>query len=82
MWSQGLHRQHRAGPRRDRPQIVETLRGKAEWKPPQYGDQTEPNDFGPPLNVNGDFEQGPVGWEGPDGVSTFLIDGPPGAARC
>ncbi len=57
-------------------QIVEVLLGKEEAKPPQQGDQTEPNDFGQPLNVNGDFEQGYRGWEAPDRVSTFLVAGP------
>ena len=42
-------------------QIAEALWGQAEWTPPQYGDEAEPNNFGKPLNVNGDFEQGPGG---------------------
>jgi hypothetical protein len=62
-------------------QIVETLRAKAEWTPPQSGQETEPNNFGAALNVNGDFEQGAAGWERPDGVSTFLLDGPPGRGK-
>ena len=57
-------------------QIVETLRGEAEWVPPQYGDEAEPEKFGKPLNRNGDFEDGWKGWDAPDGVSTFLVKGP------
>lgn len=57
-------------------QLVEFLRNKAEWKPPEYGDQAEPKDFGKPLNVNGDFETGAAGWRGPDNVSSFLIPDP------
>ncbi len=58
-------------------QIVEAVRGKAEWKPPEYGDETEPEKFGKPLNVNGDFESGKAGWRmGPDNVTTFLVADP------
>jgi hypothetical protein len=53
--------------------IVEAVRGEAEWAPPQYGDEAEPEAFGEPLNLNGDFEQGHVGWDAPDNVSTFLV---------
>ena len=59
-------------------QIVETIRGQDEWRPPEYGDEAEPKDFGKPLNVNGDFERGRSGWEHPDNVSTFLEPGPAG----
>ncbi len=58
-------------------QIVEAVRGQAEWKPPEYGDETEPEKFGKPLNVNGDFESGKAGWRmGPDNVTTFLVADP------
>jgi hypothetical protein len=57
-------------------QVVEALTGTAEWKPPEYGEETEPNSFSRPVNVNGDFEQGKPGWDAPDNVSTFLVDGP------
>ncbi len=57
-------------------QIVEAVGEKADWTRPQRGDESEPNDFSAPVNVNGDFEQGPIGWDAPDGVSTFLVDGP------
>ena len=58
-------------------QIIEAIRGKAEWKPPEYGDETEPKKFARPLNVNGDFESGKTGWKmGPDNVTTFLVDDP------
>ena len=61
-------------------QIVETLREKAEWSPPEYGDEEEPKlaELGRALNVNGDFEAGAAGWEGPDNVGTFLVEGPTG----
>jgi len=58
--------------------IVEKLRGEAEWVPPQYGDEEEPTNFGPPVNRNGSFEQGHLGWDPPDNVSTFIEKGPPG----
>jgi len=57
-------------------EIVQALRGKGEWAPPQYGDEVEPKNFGKPLNRNGDFESGADGWEKPDNVSTFIVDGP------
>ncbi len=56
--------------------IVEAVRGKAEWVPPQYGDEPEPKNFGKPLNKNGDFGNGRAGWDHPDNVSTFIEDGP------
>ena len=64
-------------------QIVEAIRGKAEWKPPEYGDEAEPakKDLGKPLNANGGFERGHRGWDAPDNVSTFLEKGPRGRGR-
>lgn len=59
-------------------QIVRAVRARAEWAPPQYGDEVEPKRFGKPLNTNGDFEKGRAGWDAPDLVSTFLVAGPPG----
>jgi hypothetical protein len=53
-------------------QIVAAVRGEAEWIPPQYGDETEPEKFGAPLNRNGSFDAGAVGWDRPDNVSTFI----------
>ena len=58
--------------------IVEALRGEAEWKPPEVGDEDEPAKFGKPLNRNGDFESGHAPWDAPDNVATFLEKGPPG----
>jgi len=58
--------------------VVEAITGKAEWKPPEYGDDKAPEKFGPPLNVNGDFEQGWKGWEQPDNCASFLEKGPAG----
>lgn len=64
-------------------QIVEKLRGQAEWTPPQVGDETEPPALAKekPLNANGDFEKGALGWEAFDNVATFLADGPPGRGK-
>jgi hypothetical protein len=62
-------------------QIVETIRSEAEWQPPEYGDQTEPKDWGEPVNVNGRFEDGHKGWDHPDNVATFLIAGPAGRGK-
>ena len=62
-------------------EIVEALRGEPEWVPPQYGDETEPTNFAKPVNRNGDFERGHVGWDPPDNVSTFLTRGPAGRGR-
>lgn len=57
--------------------IVEAVRGKPEWRPPEYGEEPEPKNFGKPLNINGGFDAGKTGWElGPDNVATFLIDDP------
>lgn len=56
--------------------IVEAIRGRAEWKPPEYGDEAEPKRFGKPLNANGGFEAGHDGWARPDNVSTRLVADP------
>jgi len=61
--------------------VVEKLRGQAEWVPPQYGDEEEPKKFGPPINKNGGFERGHLGWDRPDNVSTFIEDGPSGRGK-
>ncbi len=53
-------------------QVVEALLGQALWKPPEYGDEEEPEQLGKPLNVNGSFDAGGEGWQSPDNVSTFL----------
>ena len=58
--------------------VVEQITGKDEWVPPQYGDEAEPEKFGPPVNVNGDFEAGQKGWQRPDNAATFLEKGPAG----
>lgn len=55
-------------------QIVEELRSESQWRPPEYGDESEPKNFGKPLNASGDFES-PAGWEAPDRVSTFVEPG-------
>ena len=59
-------------------QIVEAVTGDKLWKPPEYGDETEPTQkqLGKPLNINGRFENGHKGWDAPDGVSTFVEAGP------
>ncbi|MCD6365313.1 MAG: hypothetical protein J7M14_05505, partial [Planctomycetes bacterium] len=56
--------------------IVEMILRESQWTPPQWGDEAEPKEFGPPVNVNGGFERGSLGWDTPDGVSTFLIKRP------
>jgi len=61
--------------------VVEKLTQKAEWTPPQYGDEEEPKKFGKPLNVNGSFDKGHTGWDAPDLAATFLIDGPKGRGK-
>ncbi|MFP4216265.1 MAG: hypothetical protein ACLFVH_10065 [Phycisphaerae bacterium] len=60
--------------------LTKAITGRAEWKPPEYGDEPEPTAemLGKPLNRNGDFEKGHLGWDRPDGVSTFLTKGPKG----
>jgi len=56
--------------------------GDKLWKPPEYGDETEPTakQFGKPLNINGAFN-GHKGWDAPDGVSTFIEAGPKGRGK-
>ncbi len=61
--------------------IVEAITGKREWSPPEYGDESEPEDFGAPLNPNGTFEAGNRGWEPFDNVGHMLIDGPKGRGK-
>ena len=61
--------------------IIEELVGKKEWRPPEYGDESEPKAFGKPLNANGDFEAGAAGWEPPDNAATFLEPGPAGRGK-
>ena len=58
--------------------VIEKITGREEWKPPEYGDDPEPKQFRPPLNLNGDFEQGAKGWMRTDNVSNFLEPGPAG----
>jgi hypothetical protein len=53
-------------------QVVEALLGQALWKPPEYGDEEEPEQLGKPLNENGSFDAGGKGWQPADNVSTFL----------
>ncbi len=60
--------------------IIEAVRGKAEWKPPEYGDEDEPKKFPKPLNASGDFES-KGGWEPPDGAATFIEAGPSGRGK-
>jgi hypothetical protein len=55
--------------------------GSEEWIPPQYGDEPEPKNFGPPINANGDFEQGFAHWDAPDNVSTFIEPSPGGRGK-
>ena len=64
-------------------QVVEALVGKELWRPPEYGDETEPTkeQLGKPLNANGSFDAGAAGWDAPDRVSTFLVDGPAGRGK-
>lgn len=62
--------------------VVARITGAALWTPPQRGSTPEPRNFGPPLNPNGDFEQGGKGWTiGPDNVSTFIEAGPAGRGK-
>jgi TolB-like protein len=61
--------------------IAEAAAGGKGWRPPAYGDEPEPEHFGPSLNANGDFESTGAGWEGPDCVATFLADGPEGRGK-
>ncbi len=52
--------------------VIERMTGRDEWVPPQYGDEPEPETFGPALNVNGSFDAGRKGWQRPDNVATFI----------
>ena len=61
--------------------IIEALVGKPEWRPPEYGDESEPKTFGKPLNANGDFEAGSDGWEPADNAATFIEPGPAGRGK-
>jgi len=63
--------------------IVEAIRGKKEWVPPEYGDQPEPkaSEWGKPLNVDGSFEKGGAGWDAPDHAGTFIEPGPAGRGK-
>jgi len=62
--------------------IVEAALGNKEWRPPEYGDETEPGKFGKALNVNGDFESpGAKGWDTPDNAGTFIEADPRGAGK-
>ena len=61
--------------------IVESITGRPEWKPPEYGDEPTPKNFGKPVNVNGEFESGHEGWEHPDNVSTMLVEDEAGRGR-
>ncbi len=58
--------------------IVQWVVGGELWRPPEYGDEDEPDGkaLGRPLNRNGGFENGHAGWDAPDRVSTFLVEGP------
>lgn len=61
--------------------VSELIRGQGRWKPPETGDEKPPEEFGEPVNVNGDFEAGPKGWDMLDGVSTFIEPGPAGRGK-
>lgn len=55
-------------------QIVEAVTGNELWRPPEYGDEPEPpaEKLGKPLNPNGTFDRGALGWDRPDNLSTFI----------
>ncbi|MFB3892084.1 MAG: hypothetical protein ACE15C_08695 [Phycisphaerae bacterium] len=61
-------------------EIVQAVTGQAEWIPPQYGDEKEPDAkaLGKPENANGDFEDGAKHWDHPDNAGTFVEKGPEG----
>ncbi|MBL7221635.1 MAG: hypothetical protein ISS69_16110 [Phycisphaerae bacterium] len=64
--------------------VVEKITGQAEWVPPQYGDEDEPEKFGKPVNVNGSFDlfgKKHTGWDAPDNAGTFIEDGPRGRGK-
>ncbi len=56
--------------------VVEAITGRDQWIAPQYGDEQEPENFGRPVNTNGSFDAGHRGWDRPDNVGTFLVEGP------
>jgi TolB-like protein len=60
---------------------VEAFTGRPEWVPPQYGDEPEPKSFGKPLNRNGSFDAGHIGWQHPDNAATFIERGPAGRGK-
>jgi len=62
-------------------QIVEAIRNEAEWTPPEYGDEAEPDNFAEPLNANGSFDDGAAGWDAADNVATFIEAGPEGRGQ-
>lgn len=62
-------------------QVVEAIRKQANWKPPEYGDDAAPTNFGKAINLNGDFETGHTGWQAPDRATTFIVDGPSGRGK-
>jgi len=63
-------------------QIAEAALGAKQWRPPEEGDEARPEKFGPPLNVNGDFEApGAKGWDAPDNAGTFIEPDPRGGGR-
>lgn len=61
--------------------IVEAILGSDEWTPPQYGDEAEPISLGRPLNINGSFDAGAVGWDAPDNVATFIVPATQGRGK-
>ena len=50
--------------------VMEEVNKQSEWRPPEYGDETEPKNFGLPV-VNGSFEI-PEPWEKPDLATSFF----------
>ena len=61
--------------------IAEAVRSSGEWKPPEYGDASEPAKWGPAVNINGGFETGHKGWDAADNATTFIEPGPPGRGK-
>ena len=57
-------------------QIVEGLTGRALWRPYEYGDEDEPEQFAAPVNVNGSFDEDQTGWDAADNVAIFYEAGP------
>ncbi len=61
--------------------VVETIRGAAEWEPPEYGDEPEPQAWpAGPVNANGRFD-GSGGWDAPDNAATFIKPDPRGKGK-